>query len=1090
MNFIVDDIYISCPKIFLLLTTVLIAHELAVKRLSLQLLNKEINMKATAVGLFLLVLVACGGYHPVRCSSTPGNETDRLSLLEFKKAISDDPQQALASWNDTTHFCNWEGVMCRSKGSLRVTSLDFSNRRLVGHISPSLGNLTFLTKLFLPDNVFTGQIPPSLGQLRHLQTIILSNNTLHGAIPPFANCSDLKVLLLNGNNLVGEFPDLPFGLQKLELSFNKLSGGIPSSLANITTLQQFGCMSNDIYGTIPDEFAKFPELQILNAAGNHLAGRFPEAILNLSTLVALSLAKNYFSGEVLLNLGSFLPNIQILALDMNFFHGHIPSSLANASGLNNIDMSQNNFTGVVPTSIGKLRKLYRLNLGSNNLEAQKKQDWDFVYSLGNCTKLKFMSVAANQLEGHVPTSLGNLSVELQQLYLGINQLSGSFPSGIANFPNLFMLSLYGNQFTGEIPQWIGTLKSLQAIDIGSNNFTGFIPPSLSNLSQLAYLGLGSNKFEGHLSTSIGNLQNLQECDLSHNLLRGDVPKEIFGILTIFFIDLSVNNLHGQLPYEVGKAKQLIYLNLSSNILFGDIPNTLGDCESLEYIDFHQNSFGGSIPITLGNISGLKVLNLSHNNLTGSIPMPLGNLQYLEQVDLSFNNLNGEVPMKGIFSNVSAMRIDGNLGLCGGAMELHLPACSPVMTLNSSMHKKSIFKKLVIPLASMASLAILISVLLLWKRRKMAKSVTLPSFDKKYPQVSYNELERATEDFSASNLIGKGRFSSVYQGILFQERIVVAIKIFSLETKGAQKSFMAECNALRNVRHRNLVPILTVCSSIDSNGNDFKALVYEFMPGGDLHVFLYSIQDHGDTSNLGRITLAQRLCIMVDIADALEYLHHNNQETIVHCDIKPSNILLDENMTAHVGDFGLARYKVDSTGLSSTSSVSNSSIAIKGTIGYLAPGNYCINIRNISCPFWFGLSFELSHSCMRFTEHATGAGVSCAGDVYSFGIVLLEIILRKRPTDSMFKDGLNIANFVEMNFPDRISQIVDPELEGCQNDDLSQEASMAMRERTLACLLSVLDIGLHCTKAYPRKRIDMRQAAARLHAVKEAYLRGN
>jgi serine/threonine protein kinase len=151
------------------------------------------------------------------------------------------------------------------------------------------------------------------------------------------------------------------------------------------------------------------------------------------------------------------------------------------------------------------------------------------------------------------------------------------------------------------------------------------------------------------------------------------------------------------------------------------------------------------------------------------------------------------------------------------------------------------------------------------------------------------------------------------------------------------------------------------------------------------------------------------------------------------------------MTAHVGDFGLARFKVDPTGLFSTNSVSNSSIAIKGTIGYLAPGNYCINICNIFCPFWFGFSFELSHSCMCFTEHATGGDVSCAGDVYSFGIVLLEIILRKRPTDSMFKDGLNIANFVEMNFPDRISEIVDPDLELYQNDDLSHEASTAMRK---------------------------------------------
>jgi len=128
-------------------------------------------------------------------------------------------------------------------------------------------------------------------------------------------------------------------------------------------------------------------------------------------------------------------------------------------------------------------------------------------------------------------------------------------------------------------------------------------------------------------------------------------------------------------------------------------------------------------------------------------------------------------------------------------------------------------------------------MLLWTGRQKTKSIFQPSFGSKFPRVSYHDLARATEGFSTSNLIGKGRYSHVYQGKLFQDRIEVAIKVFILETRGAQKSFVAECNALRNVRHRNVVHILTACSSIDPNGNDFKALVYEFMPQGDLHSLL-------------------------------------------------------------------------------------------------------------------------------------------------------------------------------------------------------------------------------------------------------------
>ncbi|WVZ54104.1 hypothetical protein U9M48_004962 [Paspalum notatum var. saurae] len=1000
------------------------------------------TMKATATGRFLLLLMACS-VHTVTSSTTPEDQSDRLCLLEFKKAISFDPQRALASWNDTTHFCNWEGVMCRTRRH-RVTNLNLSNRGLVGHISPSLGNLTFLKHLLLDTNQFSGQIPVSLGQLHRLQTLFLSNNTLHGVIPTFQNCSKLEGLFLNHNNLVGEIPDLPLGLEKLELRDNNLSGTI-SCVANVTTLVRFDCNDNNMEGSIPNAFVKLSELQLLLASGNNLAGSFPRAILNLSTLVGLFLAGNHLSGEVPPDLGYSLRNLQTLAIGGNFFHGQISSSLANASDLEEIDLSDNSFTGVVPRSIGKLRKLHLLNLELNKLEARNKQDWEFVYSLGNCSKLQILSLGGNQLQGHVPTSLGNLSVEMQALLLHYNQLSGGFPSGIVNLNNLMKLALVGNQFTGEVPEWLGTLNSLQMMALNSNSFTGFIPSSISNLSQLSYLYLGSNKFEGHLPASIGNLQNLQQCNVSNNLLHGSVPKEMFGIPTITEMDLSVNNLSGQLPYEVGNAKALIYLSLSSNKLSGNIPSTIGSCQNLQYIDLQQNSFRGSIPITLGNISSLQVLNLSHNNLTGSIPMSLSNLQYLEELDLSFNNISGEVPTKGIFSNVTAIRIDGNPGLCGGPLELHLLACH-VMSVNSSKHKHSILIKVLIPLSSIVSLAMVITVMVVWRGKQKRNMLSLPSFGSKFPKVSYNDLARATHGFSASNLIGQGKYSSVYKGELFQDRTVVAVKVFRLETRGAQKSFIVECNALRSVRHRNLVPILTACSSIDSNRNDFKALVYKFMPQGDLHERLYSSRGDGNSSTRSHITMAQRLSIVVDVADALEYLHHSNQGTIVHCDLKPSNILLDDNMTAHVGDFGLARFKLNSAASSFADPVSTSA-AIKGTIGYVAP------------------------------ESATGGPVSSAGDVYSFGIVLLEIFLRRRPTDDMFNSGLNIIKFVEMNFPDMISRIIDPELLEEQHDS-SQETSLAMKEKSLECLLSVLSIGLLCTKASPNERICMQEVAAR------------
>ncbi|KAJ1256515.1 hypothetical protein BS78_K013000 [Paspalum vaginatum] len=988
------------------------------------------------------------------CSFTGGNYTDRLSLLEFKKTISD-PNEALVSWNDSTHYCSWEGILCSIKHPHRVTSLNLTNRQLVGQISPSLGNLTFLKVLILSANSFTGDIPQSLGRLHRLQILKLNDNTLQGGIPTLANCSEIKELWLSKNQLAGQIPaDLPTSLQKVILTANNLTGTIPASLANITMLKNLTCMNNNIEGNIPDEFARLQGLQQLHFGKNKLSGRFPQLVLNLSNLVVFSVASNDLSGDVPPNLGGSLHNLKYLSIGGNFFHGHIPSSITNASELNILDMSRNKLTGVIPSSIGKLHKLFALSFEFNRLQANNRRDWKFMDSLANCTELHVFTVLDNRLEGNVPDSIGNLSSQLRYLYMARNQLSGDFPSGVAKLRNLVGIELGANQLTGVLPEWLGALKYLQILKLDRNIFTGQIPSSFCNLSNLIGLSLGSNQLHGHIPPSLGTLQTLSELSIYKNNLHGPIPRELFRIPTLLTIELYSNNLDGPLHNDIGNAKQLTYLDISSNGLSGEIPSTLGNCESLQDIRLGHNVFNGSIPTSLGKITSLQILNLSHNNLTGSIPVSLGSLKFLEKLDLSFNQLEGEVPTTGIFSNLTSVQIDGNTGLCGGEAAAHLRPCS-VMHLNPRKHKRFPVLQVVVPLTSTALLAILIFAILFWRRNHKTKNVTSSTFDSKFPKVSYNDLARSTEGFSESKLIGKGRYSSVYLGILFEARISVAVKVFSLGTKGAQKSFITECNAMRNVRHRNLVPILTACSSIDSKGNDFRALVYKFMPQGDLHALLHSVRVDGNTSNLRHITLAQRLSIIVDIADAMEYLHHNNQGTIVHCDLKPSNILLDGNMTAHVGDFGLSMFKADSTLLSFGDSISGSSFAVNGTIGYVAPGGE----------------------------------VTIAGDVYSFGIVLFEIFLRKRPTDDMFKDGLNIVRYVEMNFPDSILKIIDPDLlEDELERNVSQETSRAINDKQLKCLLSVLKIGLCCANPSPNERIGMQGVAASLHGIKEAYLR--
>lgn len=787
-------------------------------------------------------------------------------------------------------------------------ALNLTGQHLAGDISSTLGNLTFLNTLILSENGFSNQLLPPLGRLHRLQYLDLSNNSFQGSIPEsLTNCSELTYIDLSRNFLVGEIPDKVDLLSKLSflrLSYNNLSGTIPPSLSNITQIDTIIlAYNNNLRGKIPDELGKLRSISRLSLGGNKLSGEIPQAIFNLSSLQKLGLEINMLGKTLPPDMGDKLPNLVQLGLSRNMFEGAIPASLGRSSGLQILDLSFNNFAGQVPSTFGNLSKLSTLNLQSNKLVASGSESWKFLDALGNCSSLQVLSLRENQLQGIIPDSIGNLSPDIWHIFLDGNQLWGDVPHSIGNLHGLNSLGLSANSLTGRI-EWIANMTELQGLLIGSNSFSGPIPSSIGNLISLNQLYLGVNEFEGFLPPSLGNLSELSILDLGYNKLQGNISL-------------------------VGNFKQLVNLSLSSNKFSGEIPDSLGQCQQLINLTMDRNFLTGEIPISLGNLVGLNLLDLSHNNLSGTIPTTLTALQSLRRLDLSFNKLQGPVPQNGVFGNASAVSLDGNLGLCGGVRDLQMLSCTAIP---QKVGRRYNLIKVLIPIFGFMSLILLVYFLILLVN-KMSRKTYSPetAFGAHFPKVSYSDLAQATTNFSETNLVGRGSYGSVYRGKLKESELVVAVKVFDLEMPGAERSFLSECEALRSIQHRNLLPIITACSTVDNSGNVFKALVYEFMPNGNLDTWLHDKGDGKSTKHLG---LNQRISIAVNLADALDYLHHDCGRPTIHCDLKPSNILLNDDMTAVLGDFGIARFYLDSI---SSSTCSSSSIGIKGTIGYIAPG---------------------------------------------------------------------------------------------------------------------------------------------------------